>query len=134
MGRTAQRRRLSAVDFNAMTAPTWTRTDWSDDVAEPFRSDTNFWSSVAASADALLTLVLAAAAAVALALTVGGAWPMLPFVVPAALLTRAALCGRASARSSRDAFAADEQWRTAERRAVAQVFGKVLLRRRNPVG
>jgi hypothetical protein len=117
-----------------MTAPTWTRTDWSDDVAEPFRSDTNFWASVAASADALLTTVLAAAAAVALALSVGGLWPVLPFVVPAGLLIRAGLCGRASARSSRDAFTADEQWRTAERRAVAQVFRKVLLRRRTPVG
>jgi hypothetical protein len=117
-----------------MTAPTWTRTDWSDDVAEPFRSDTNFWTSVAASADALVTLVLAAAAAVALAITVGGTWPLLPFVVPAGLLIRAGQCGRASARSSRDAFAADQQWRNAERRAVAQVFGKVLLRRRTPAG
>jgi fatty acid desaturase len=117
-----------------MTAPTWTRTDWSDDVAEPFRSDLNFWTSVAASADALVTLVLAAAAAVALALTVGGGWPMLPFVVPAVLLIRAAWCGRASARSSREAFTADQQWRNAERRAVSQVFGKVLLRRRTPVG
>jgi hypothetical protein len=79
-------------------------------------------------------LVLAAAAAVALAITVGGTWPLLPFVVPAGLLIRAGQCGRASARSSRDAFAADQQWRNAERRAVAQVFGKVLLRRRTPAG
>jgi fatty acid desaturase len=118
-----------------MTSPTWTRTDdWSDDVPEPFRSDRNFWASVAASADAVLAILLAAAAAVALALTVGAAWTLLPFVVPAGLLVRAARCGRLSARSSREAFAGDEQWRVAERRAVAQVFAKVLLRRRTPAG
>jgi hypothetical protein len=114
--------------------PAWTRTDWSDDVAEPFRSDQNFWASIAASADALLATVLAAAAAVALAVTVGGGWPLLPFVVPTVLLVRAASCGRASARDSREAFTADSAWRTAERRAVAQVFGRVLLRRRTPAG
>jgi hypothetical protein len=117
-----------------MTSPTWTRTDWSDDVAEPFRSDRDFWASVAASADALLATVLAAVAATALALTVGDAWPLLPFVVPAGLLVHAARCGRLSARRSRDAFAGPEQWRAAERRAVAQVFGRVLLRRRTPGG
>jgi hypothetical protein len=117
-----------------MTSPAWTRTDWSEDVPEPFRSDTNFWTSVAASADALLAVVLAAAAAVALALTVGGAWALLPFLGPAALLVRAAACGRASARLSREAFDDEAQWRDAERQAVAQVFGKVLLRRRTPVG
>jgi hypothetical protein len=117
-----------------MTTPVWIRTDWSDDVAEPFRSDTDFWASVAASADAVLALLLAATAAAALAVTVGGGWPLLPFVVPAALLVRAAVCGRASARNSREAFTAEAQWRAAERRAVAQVFGRMLLRRRTPVG
>jgi hypothetical protein len=115
-----------------MTAPAWTRTDWSDDVAEPFRSDSRFWASVAASADALLAMLVAAAVAVTLALTVGGPWPFLPFVVPAGLLVRAAWCGGISARNSRESFNGDTQWRAAERRAVAQVFARVLLRRRTP--
>jgi hypothetical protein len=114
--------------------PAWTRTDWSDDVAEPFRSDLNFWASIAASADALLATVLAAAAAVALAVTVGDFWPLLPFVVPVALLIRAAWCGLTSSRDSRDTFTGQAQWRAAERRAVAQVFGRMLLRRRTPTG
>jgi fatty acid desaturase len=114
--------------------PAWTRTDWSDDVAEPFRSDRNFWASIAASADALLTTMLAAAAAVALAVTVGGVWPLLPFLLPVALLIRAAWCGVASTRDSRETFTGEAQWRAAQRRAVAQVFGRVLLRRRTPGG
>jgi hypothetical protein len=114
--------------------PAWTRTDWSDDVAEPFRSDQNFWASIAASADALLATVLAAAAAVALGVTVGGGWPLLPFVVPVVLLLRAAWYGVVSTRDNRETFTGEAQWRAAERRAVAQVFGRVLLRRRTRVG
>jgi hypothetical protein len=117
-----------------MTTPAWTRTDLTGDIAEPFRSDTDFWSSVSASADALLTMVLAAAAAVALALTVGPAWSPLPFIAPFALLIRAALAGRTSARRSRAAFDGEAEWRRAERQAVAQVFGRALLRRRTPTG
>jgi hypothetical protein len=89
---------------------------------------------VSASADALLMMVLAAAAAVALSLTVGAVWSPLPFIAPFALLARAALTGRASARRSRTAFEGEAQWRQAERHAVAQVFGRVLLRRRTPTG
>ena len=106
LGRTGQRRSPDPADDLSMTTPAWTRTDLTGDVAEPFRSDPDFWSSVSASADALLTMVLAAAAAIALALTVGPIWSPLPFIAPFALLIRAALSGRASARRSRESFAA----------------------------
>jgi hypothetical protein len=66
--------------------------------------------------------------------TVGGVWPLLPFLVPVALLIRAAWCGLASNRDSRETFTGEAQWRAAERRAVAQVFGRLLLRRRTPGG
>lgn len=102
------------------------------DVAEPFASDPLFWRSVAASADAAIALVLAIAAAVLLARTVGGPWQLLPFALALALLGRAALRGAASTRASRTAFGADgrEQWRDAERHAVARAFFPVLRRPR----
>jgi hypothetical protein len=132
--RSGQRSNPVYVDSPDMTTPAWTRTDLTGDVAEPFRSDRDFWSSVSASADALLTMVLAAAAAVALALTVGPMWSPLPFIAPFVLLVRAGLSGRASAQRSREAFPGTQQWRQAERQAVAKVFGRALLRRRTPTG
>jgi hypothetical protein len=132
LSRSGQREIRVPVDTSDMTTPAWTRTDLAGDVAEPFRSDSDFWSSVSASADALLTMVLAAAAAVALALTVGPMWSPLPFIAPFVLLVRAALSGHASAQRSRASFPGSAQWRQAERQAVAQVFGRALLRRRTP--
>jgi hypothetical protein len=101
-----------------------------DDIAEPFRGDDRFWRSVAASADAVAALVFAIAAAVALKLGVGGAWSFTPFVVPAVFLVRAGLAGRASSNESRASFATEDEWRDAERAAVAQVFGRMLMRNR----
>jgi hypothetical protein len=61
-------------------------------------------------------------------------WSPVPFVLPLALVIRAGLRGRRSAQRSRESFADPAQWRDAERRAVAQVFRRVLLRRRATLG
>jgi hypothetical protein len=112
------------------TVPAWTRSEWAAEVAAPFRSDRDFWTSVAASADALITLAAAAAVAVALVLTHETAWALLPFAVPAWFLFRAARAARASSRRSQAAFPDRRSWRDAERAAVATVFFKVMRRRR----
>jgi hypothetical protein len=111
-----------------MTAlPAWTDSDWAGRVAEPFRSDRDFWSSLAASADALLALVAAIAVSVVLALHGEQLWSVVPFAVPAGLAVRAAIVGRGSSRRSRRAFPDRRTWRDAERAAVAAVFVRVLL-------
>lgn len=112
------------------TLPSWTQAEWADSVAEPFRSDRDFWSSLAASADALVTLAAAIAVAVALVLTGERIWSFLPFAVPVALIVRAALIARASSRRNQQAFTDRKQWRDAEREAVAAVFFRVVGRRR----
>jgi hypothetical protein len=112
------------------TLPSWTSADWTSDVAEPFRSDGDFWSGLAASADALVTLGAAIAISVVLALTGHRLWAVIPFVVPAGLAVRAALISAASSRRSREAFADSKEWRDAERNAVATAFAKVLSRPR----
>jgi hypothetical protein len=112
------------------TLPSWTNADWASNVAEPFRSDRDFWASLAASADALLSLAAAAAVAIVLALTGERGWSFLPFIVPAVLAARAALIARASSRRSRAAFDDRRAWRDAERTAVATSFFGAVRRPR----
>jgi hypothetical protein len=112
------------------TLPAWTDAEWTNDIAEPFRSDGEFWNGLAASADALVSLAGAIAVAVVLALTGQGAWSVLPFAFPAGLAIRAAAVSAASSRRSRSAFADKREWRDAERAAVATAFAKVVGRRR----
>jgi hypothetical protein len=114
------------------TLPAWAEADWTSKVAEPFRSDHGFWTSLAASADALVSLAAAIVVAVILVITGERAWSVLPFVVPAALAARAVVISRSSSRRSQAAFADRRAWRDAERMAVAASFGQVLLRRRRP--
>jgi hypothetical protein len=122
-----------SVDALYMTSPpSWTNADWATDVAEPFRSDHDFWASLAASADALISLVAAAAVAVVLVLTGQRLWSLLPFVVPAVLAIRAVLIARVSSRHSKEAFEDRREWRDAERTAVAATFRRALGRRRVP--
>jgi hypothetical protein len=113
------------------TLPSWTDADWASDVAEPFRSDHEFWTSLAASADALISLVVAAVAAVVLALTGAHLWSVVPFAVPAALAARAAWISRSSSLRSQAAFADRDTWRDAERTAVAATFFRAVRRRRH---
>jgi fatty acid desaturase len=99
-------------------------------VDEPFSSDPDFWTAMAASADAFIALVIAAGIAVALALMVSGPWSLVAFVLPLPLLVRAAQVGRASSRRTKLAYASREDWRDSERQAVARSFGAALCRRR----
>jgi hypothetical protein len=112
------------------TLPSWTNADWASNVAEPFRSDHDFWASLAASADALISFAAAAAVAVVLVLTGERDWSLVPFVVPAAMALRAALIAKSSSRRSRAAFEDRQAWRDAERTAVAATFLRALRRRR----
>lgn len=112
------------------TLPTWTSRELADTIAEPFRSDGQFWSSLAASADALASLAIATAVAVILGLTGQHIWVAVPFLVPVVLTIRAGVVSASSSRRSRAAFADRRAWRDAERAAVAAVFLKVLRRRR----
>jgi hypothetical protein len=102
-------------------------TAWSTDAPEPFAGNAEFWRSVTASVDALLTLVLATVLAV-----LAGPWGAVAFVVPAGLLIRAAVTGRRSEQVTRPQFADRRAWRLAERQAVGTVMGKALVRRRWP--
>jgi hypothetical protein len=114
------------------TLPSWANAEWASTVAEPFRSDRDFWASLAASADALISLVAAGAVAVVLVLTGARAWSLIPFVVPGCLAARAALIARTSSRRSQEAFEDRRAWRDAERTAVAAAFFRTLGRRRVP--
>jgi hypothetical protein len=113
-----------------MTLPSWTDAEWTGRVEEPFRSDVDFWSSLAASADALITLAAAIAVAIVLMLNGDGVWALVPFVAPTLLAIRAAMIGRASSKRSQADFDDRRAWRDAERAAVATAFFRVLRRQR----
>ena len=109
-------------------------------VAEPFRSDPEFWRSVCASADAVVLLAVAVAGAALLRLA--GApteLVLLPFTLPAIFLVRAAVSGSRFHRGHPplpalvDTADGEQSWRDAERTAVAAVFGRALLRSRHLV-
>ncbi len=103
-------------------------TAWTSDAPEPFAGNADFWRSVAASVDALLTFVLAAVVTV-----LAGPIGAVAFAVPLALLFRAAITGRRSEGETRPTFADQGEWRLAERQAVGRVLGKALVRRRWPL-
>jgi hypothetical protein len=108
--------------------PSWANGEWASSVAEPFRSDRDFWAGLAASADAVISLVAAAALAVVLRLAGAGPWALVPFVVPAGFICRAV--ATSSSRHRREAFAGRDAWREAERAAVAASFMHVVRRPR----
>jgi hypothetical protein len=119
------------MPWSVTTLPSWTDADWVSGVSEPFRSDNEFWSSLAASADALVSLAAAVAIAVILVLAGQRVWSFVPFIAPAGLAVRAAIIAKSSSRRNREAFSDRQTWRDAERTAVAAVFLKVL---RRPLG
>jgi hypothetical protein len=110
----------------------WENESLTERVEEPFRSDRDFWSSLAAGADAFLTLLAAAAVSAVLAMTGAGGCALLPFVVPAGFVVRSALVARGSRRHRQAAFTDRRAWRDAERTAVAKAFAPVLRRPRHP--
>ncbi len=113
--------------------------DLGEGVAEPFRSDPEFWRSVCASADAVVLLGVAVVASAPLGLA-GAALAWLPLVLPAFFLVRAAVSGyrfhrgHAPLPARVDTVRGELSWRDAERTAVAAVFGRALMRRRNLIG
>jgi len=116
-----------------MTVSSWWETEsLAERVEEPFRSDGDFWSSLAAGADAFLTLLAAGAVSVVLAVTGGGGWALVPFVVPAGFVVRSAMVARGSRGHRQAAFTDRRAWRDAERIAVAKAFAPVLRRPRHP--
>jgi hypothetical protein len=112
------------------TLPAWTDAAWTNTVAEPFRSDAEFWTGLAASADALVSLAGAIAIAVVLVLIGERPWALLPFIAPTGLAVRAAVISRSSSQRNRATFADRKAWRNAERSAVATAFSRVLRRSR----
>jgi hypothetical protein len=91
----------------------------SRDVAEPFRSNEKFWHSVTASLFALVTLLAAA-----LATGFAGRWGAAAFAVPVLLLAAAARAAKASTADTRPTFATKQEWRDAERQAVAAALAR----------
>ena len=116
--------------MSASTSP-----DLGERVAEPFRSDPEFWRSVCASADAVVLLGMAVAGSALLGL-VGVRLAWLPLVLPAIFLVQAAVSGyrfhrrQAPLPALVDTVRGELSWRDAERTAVAAVFGRALLRSR----
>ena len=109
-------------------------------VAEPFRSDPEFWQSVCASADALVLLAVAVTGSALLSLTgADTVLVLLPFTLPGIFLVRAAVSSSRFHRAHQPLPAlvatprGDHLWRDAERTAVAAVLGRALVRRRHLV-
>jgi len=91
----------------------------SSDVAEPFRSDEPFWRSVVASLCALVALLAAAVVT-----GVAGRWGAVAFALPVLLIAVAARQARASTARTRPTFATSQEWRDAERQAVAAAIAR----------
>ena len=96
---------------------------WTSEVDAPFRDDPLFWASVGHSADALWTLVIATVLVVS-----AGAYAAIAFVGPAVLLIVGGRDARASSAGTRPSFATRDEWRAAERRAVAAALPGAFVR------
>src|SRR3954453_398829 len=91
----------------------------SSDVAEPFRSDEPFWRPWGGSLCALVALLAAAVVT-----GVAGRWGAVAFALPVLLIAVAARQGRASTGRPRPTFATSQEWRDAERQAVAAALAR----------
>jgi hypothetical protein len=100
---------------------------WTSQVEAPFADDRQFWSSVGRSVDAFWTLVISTAL-----VALFGAFAAIAFVVPVALLVVGGWDARASSARSRPLFATREEWRAAERQAVAAAIPGALIRYLRP--
>ena len=100
---------------------------WTSGVEQPFRDDPQFWAAVGRSADAFWTLLV-----VTVLVAMLGGYAAIAYVVPVALLIMAARHARASTARTRPSFASREEWREAERRAVAAAIPGALVRYMRP--
>ncbi|HEX4655633.1 MAG TPA: hypothetical protein VH274_07820 [Mycobacteriales bacterium] len=100
---------------------------WTSRVEAPFREDRQFWASVGRSADAFWTLVISTVLVAAL-----GRYAVAAFCVPAVLLVISGRDARASTARTRPLFATRDDWRVAERHAVAAAIPGALVRHLRP--
>jgi len=96
---------------------------WTGKVEAPFRDDRQFWSSVGWSVDAFWTLLIATAL-----VAVFGGLAAIAFGAPALLLVLGGRDARASTARTRPLFANRDEWRAAERQAVAAAIPGALVR------
>jgi hypothetical protein len=96
---------------------------WTAKVEAPFRDDAKFWASVGRSADALWTLAIAT-----LLVAVSGAYAAIAFIGPAVLLVVSGRDARASTAQTRPLFPTRDEWRAAERQAVAAALPGAFVR------
>jgi hypothetical protein len=102
---------------------------WTSNVEAPFDTDPRFWTSVGRSADALWTLVIATVLVALL-----GRYAAAAFVVPVVLLAISGRDARASSAHTRASFGNRQEWRAAERQAVAAALPGALVRHLRPRG
>lgn len=96
---------------------------WTAKVEAPFRDDPRFWASVGHSADALWALIVAT-----LIVTTTDPYGAIAFVGPALLLIISGREARASSAQTRPLFATRDEWRAAERQAVAAALPGAFVR------
>jgi hypothetical protein len=101
--------------------------EWTSKVKSPFHGDGQFWTSVGRSADAFWTLLAATALVAAF-----GRFAAIAFCLPAGLLVLSGLAARTSTVNTRPLFPSREEWRTAERQAVAAAIPGALVRHLRP--
>jgi len=96
---------------------------WTSKAEAPFRDDPRFWSSVGRSVDAFWTLLIATALVITL-----GSYAAFAFLVPVVLLVMGWRDARASTARTRPLFTGRDEWRAAERQAVAAAIPGALVR------
>ena len=96
---------------------------WTARVEAPFRADGQFWTSVGRSADALWTLLIATVLVATL-----GPYAAVAFCVPVGLIILSSRDARASTARTRPLFSTRDEWRAAERQAVAAALPGAFIR------
>jgi len=100
---------------------------WSSRVEAPFAGDRQFWTSVGRSVDALWALVIATVLVVAL-----GRYAAVAFCAPVVLLIMSWRDARRSSAHTRPLFDSRDEWRAAERQAVATALPGAFVRYLRP--
>jgi hypothetical protein len=97
---------------------------WTNDVEEPFRADGGFWLAITLNLVALAAIVVVAV----LNAIVDAPAARASVVIPLLLLLVAAAVSHAATQRTRPSFAGADEWRQAERRAVAAALKGVVRR------
>ena len=97
---------------------------WTDAVDEPFRADGGFWLAITLNLAALATIVVVAVVNAFVDSPIARA----SVVIPLLLLLTAAAVSHAATQRTRPLFAGADDWRQAERRAVAAALKGAVRR------